>query len=67
MIADFVETRALLDELTDAYAMGDAPLGELLLLEALDQGLPWDEVATAAARGTTRRYRAETSGEPRRD
>lgn len=56
MIADFAETHALLDELTDAYAGGDAPLGELLLLEALDQGLAWDKVTTAAAHGTARRY-----------
>ena len=63
MIADFLETRSLLDELTDAYAVGDAPLGEMLLLEALDQGLPWDEVATAAARGTARCY--ETGAESR--
>ncbi len=58
MIAELVEPRTLLDELTDAYAVGDAPLGEHLLLEALDQGLPWDEVATAAARGMALRYGA---------
>ena len=66
MIADIVATRTLLDDVTDAYAVGDAPLGELLLLDALDQGLPWDEVATAAARGNARRYGAPASEERRR-
>ena len=56
MIAAQGEARPLLDELTDAYATGDARDGELLLLEALDRGLPWDEVAAAAARGMARRY-----------
>ena len=56
MIATLAEARPVLDELAEAYAMGDAPLGERLLLEALDRGLPWDEVATAAARGMARRY-----------
>ena len=66
MIADYLESPSLLDALTDAYALGDAPRGELLLLDALDQGLPWDEVATAAARGNARRYGAPASEERRR-
>ena len=61
-----VEPRTLLDKLTDAYAVGDAHRGERLLLAALDQGLPWDEVATAAARGNARRYGAPASEEQRR-
>ena len=41
----------LLHRLTASYTAGDAPLAEQLLLEALDQGLPWDVVCTAAAEG----------------
>ena len=67
MIDALVETRSLLDELTDAYAAGDAPLGELLLLDALDQGVPWDAVATSAARGMAVRHGAGVRPEPRRE
>jgi hypothetical protein len=48
--------RSSLDALARAYASGDAPLGELLIAQALDQGLPWDQVCAAAARGTAQRY-----------
>lgn len=47
--------------ITDAYAAGDAALGERLLLEALDQGLPWDAVCAAAAGGIASKH-TETSG-----
>jgi len=56
MIADMTDTHPLLAQLSEAYSHGDAPLGEVLLLEALDQGVPWDRVATAVAHGTTSRY-----------
>jgi hypothetical protein len=48
-------SRHLLDALTRAYAAGDAVLGEYLLGQALDEGLPWDQVCAAAARGSARR------------
>lgn len=50
----------LLHTLCEAYAAGDSPLGELLLLEALDEQLPWDMVCAAAARGIAA-HRAEQS------
>ena len=49
-------SRSLLQELTDAYVAGDAPLGEYLLGQALDAGEPWDEVCAAAARGIARQH-----------
>ena len=52
----------VLDALADAYARGDAHRGDLLLGEALDLDLPWDQVCAAAASGVSRRY-AERSGE----
>lgn len=51
MIEALHESPAVLAELTAAYATGDAPLGEYLLAQALDEGRPWDEVCAAAARG----------------
>jgi hypothetical protein len=51
----------LLHALTEAYAAGDAPRGEQLLLEALDGQIPWDVVCAAAARGISARY----GGQPR--
>ncbi len=50
----------LLHALTSTYAAGDAPLGEQLLLQALDEQLPWDMVCTAAAQGIAA-HRAEQS------
>jgi len=52
----------MLDALADAYARGDAPRGERLLVEALDHDLPWDQVCAAAAMGVGRRY-ASLAGE----
>lgn len=45
-----------LDAVTQAYAIGDRPLGERLFGQALDEGLPWDQVCTAAAQGTAQWY-----------
>lgn len=45
-----------LQAITDAYAAGDAPLAEQLLLSALDEGLLWDMVCGAAARGIAARH-----------
>ena len=47
---------AVLDAIAEAYAAGDAPHGERLFTQALDDGLPWDQVCAAAARGVARRY-----------
>ena len=47
---------SMLDALADAYARGDAPRGERLLVAALDLDLPWDQVCAAAATGMSRRY-----------
>jgi hypothetical protein len=49
-------SHTLLQELTDAYVAGDAPLGEYLLGQALDAGEAWDEVCAAAARGIAQRH-----------
>ena len=46
----------VLDAIADAYTTGDAPHGERLFAQALDDGLPWDQVCAAAARGVARRY-----------
>jgi len=48
------DLRAMLDAVTNAFAAGDNARAELLLSHALDQGAPWDEVTTAAARGVSR-------------
>jgi hypothetical protein len=47
---------ALLEAITRAYGDGDAPYGELLFSQALDDGLPWDEACAAAARGIAHRF-----------
>ena len=49
-------TAAILDAIAEAYAAGEAPRGELLFTQALDDGLPWDQVCAAVARGIARRY-----------
>ena len=51
-----IDHRAMLSALTDAFADGDAPRGEALLTHALDAGIPWDQVTTAAANGIARRH-----------
>lgn len=50
------QTAIVLDAIAEAYAAGDAPYGELLFSQALDDGLPWDRVCAAAARGAAQRY-----------
>jgi hypothetical protein len=55
-------TARMLTDLTEAYAAGDVTLGEQLLMQALDDDLPWDEVCSAAARGIARRYDERRSG-----
>lgn len=59
--ADFDLARSPFDAIAEAYAAGDTPAGERLFAQALDDGLPWDEVCAAAARGVAQRY-----GEPDR-
>lgn len=51
-----IDHRALLSALAEAFASGDAPRGESLLTDALDAGIPWDQVTTAAAGGMARRF-----------
>ena len=46
--------RALMDAVTDAFAAGDNARAENLLIDALDQGVAWDEVTSAAALGVFR-------------
>jgi len=53
------QSATVLDAIAEAYTAGDAPHGERLFTQALDDGLPWDQVCAAAARGVARRY-----GEP---
>lgn len=55
----------MLEALAEAYARGDAPRGERLLVEALDQDLPWDQVCAAAASGVSRRYTTRSGGPAR--
>jgi hypothetical protein len=50
------DTASPLDAITQAYANGSAQKGELLLTQALDLGLPWDQVCAAAARGIAQQY-----------
>jgi hypothetical protein len=56
MAESATERHVLLESMTDAFARGDGPSGETLLAHALDQGIPWDEVTSAAARGMHLRY-----------
>ena len=55
-LAVTVSLPTLLNALTAAYAAGDAPRGEQLLLKALDEQLPWDVVCAAAARGVAEHH-----------
>jgi hypothetical protein len=55
------QTVTALDAIAEAYAFGDLPHGEHLLTQALDDGLPWDQVCAAAARGVAQRYRGRGS------
>jgi hypothetical protein len=55
------QTSSVLDAIAEAYTAGDAPHGERLLAQALDDGLPWDQVCAAAARGVAQRYGAHES------
>ena len=57
-----VRAASLLDAIAEAYAIGDAPYGELLFAQALDDGLPWDQVCAAAARGVAQRYGEQDRG-----
>jgi hypothetical protein len=61
-IAAVPDTTSKLDAIAQAYAAGDNPLAELLFTRALDDGLPWDEVCTAAARGVSRRFGEQPRG-----
>ena len=58
-----VDHGALLSALSDAFARGDAALGESLLMQALDAGIPWDQATSAAAHGMARRYEARDRSE----
>jgi hypothetical protein len=53
---------SLLDAIADAYAAGDAPLGERLFEQALDDELPWTDLCAAAARGGARRFGGPRGG-----
>ena len=48
------DSRYALDAMIDAFASGDNARGELLLSSALDQGVAWDRVTTAAAEALAR-------------
>lgn len=54
--ATFVRTTTVLDAIADAYTIGDAPHAEHLFAQALDDGLPWDQVCAAAARGVAQHF-----------
>jgi hypothetical protein len=53
-----LEQPALLDALRQAFARGDGPQGDRLLLTALESELPWDCVARTVAEGVALRYGA---------
>src|SRR4051794_10777115 len=53
---------SILDSIAEAYAAGNSPLGEVLLSQALDDELPWNEVCAAAARGVARRFDESLDG-----
>lgn len=55
-IAPSAPALTALDAIAAAFTAGDAPHGERLFVQALDDGLPWDQVCAAAARGVARRY-----------
>lgn len=50
------DLRALIDAVTDAFAAGDNARAEILLIDALDRGVAWDEVTSAAALGVLRHH-----------
>ena len=56
------QTPAILDAIAEAYTAGDAPHGERLFTRALDDGLPWDQVCAAAARGVAQRFGGQDRG-----
>ena len=56
MADGLIDHRAMLSALAEAFASGDAPRGETLLMHALDAGIPWDQATAAAAQGMARRY-----------
>jgi hypothetical protein len=62
MIETLFSPPALLTDLTEAYATGDVTRGEQLLVQALDDDLPWNEVCAAAARGIARHYGEQAGG-----
>lgn len=55
---------ALLDDLREAFASGDAVRGEALLAASLDADLAWDHLTRAVAEGVARRYGALSSRPP---
>lgn len=55
-VQTLTRTATILDAIAEAYAAGEAPHGEHLFTQALDDGLPWDQVCAAVARGVARRY-----------
>ena len=59
--ATTVPLPTLLHAITEAYAAGNAALGERLFLKALNEQLPWDVACAAAARGIA----ARRDGPPR--
>ena len=63
--AAFTQTLSLLDAIAQAYAAGDAPYGERLFTQALDDDLPWDQVCAAAARGVAQRYGEQNRADER--
>jgi hypothetical protein len=50
-MSDLHSTVRLAEDIRQAFASGDRPLGERLLLAALDAGLAWDAATRAAAAG----------------
>jgi hypothetical protein len=52
----------VLEAIAEAFAAGDNSLGEVLLTQALDDELPWDDVCAAAAQGVARRYGEQPRG-----
>jgi len=60
------DSRSIIDAMTDAFLNGDNARAEALLMDALDQGVPWDAVTTAAAQAVSRQRQAQQQGQLQR-
>jgi len=62
VIGSVSDWRDVLESMAGAFARGDSADAEALLQNALDQGVPWDQVTLAAARGIALRFNSGDTG-----